>query len=53
MTWGSKQPNLVANKPEHFFGNTEHEKCSLVTKTKEKVVLRKKILRQRNLAKIK
>ena len=34
-----------------FFSNIERPKCSLVTETENKVVLRKTILRQRNLAK--
>ena len=34
-----------------FFSNVERPKCSLVTETENKVVLRKTILRQRKLAK--
>ena len=34
-----------------FFSNIERPKCSLVTETENKVVLRKTILRQRKLAK--
>ena len=39
---------MVANKPKPLFGKV---KCSLVTETENKVVLRKTIVRQRNLAK--
>ena len=51
LTWGSKQPSLDANKPKHFPGNTERQMCSVLTKEEEKVVLRRRILEQRNLAK--
>ena len=36
---------------ETFFGNIERQKCSLLTKEEEKVVLRRRILEQCNLAK--
>ena len=45
------QPNLVTHRLKHFFGNIERQKCSLLTKEEEKVVLRRRILEQCNLAK--
>ena len=47
----NKQPSLVGNKPKHLSGNIERQMCSLLTKEEEKVVLRRRILEQRNLAK--
>ena len=44
MTQGSKQLNLVANKPKHSFGNIERQKCSLVTNKEENFLLKKIML---------
>ena len=44
VTKGSKQLNLVANKPKHSFGNIERQKCSLVTNKEENVLLKKMML---------
>ena len=45
VTW------LSCQQAKTFFGSIERPKCSLVTETENKVVLRKTILRQRNSAK--
>ena len=45
VTW------LSCQQAKTSFGNIERPKCSLVTETETKAVLRKKILRQRNSAK--